>query len=272
MAELEEVHNVRVVGRSEGTAAIVLAHGFGTDQSVWKHLLPHLVADYRVVAFDTMGAGTTNPDLFDFDRYATLHGYALDLLAILGHLRLGPCIYVGHSVSAVIGVIASISRPDLFSKLLMLSASPRYLNDGDYFGGFEQQGLSQLFDAMRSNYTAWVSGFAPLAVGADMDSATVQEFSRTLFNIRPDIALSVAQTIFQTDVRDKLGLVKVPCHILQSSRDPAVPVVVSEYLHRHLGAESVVEVMPSEGHLPQLSSPEIVIPVILRHIRFDIAK
>ncbi|KAG9440272.1 hypothetical protein H6P81_020437 [Aristolochia fimbriata] len=269
MGIVEEAHNVRVLG--EGTQVIVLAHGFGTDQSVWKHLVPHLVTEYKVVVFDNMGSGPTNPDYFDFDRYASLEGYVYDLLAILEELQITSCIYVGHSVSAVIGALASISRPDLFTKLVMIAASPRYQNDVNYYGGFEQEELEQLFDAMRSNYKAWVSGFAPLAVGGDMDSISVQEFSRTLFNIRPDIALSVAQTIFQSDVRQYLGLVSVPCHILQSSKDLAVPVVVSEYLHRHLGGDSIVEVMSSEGHLPQLSSPEIVIPLLLRHIRYDIA-
>nr|AZB48730.1 alpha/beta hydroxylase D14 [Nervilia fordii] len=269
MGELEKAHNVRVVGNGE--KVIVLAHGFGTDQSVWKHLLPHLMEGYRVVLFDNMGAGPTNPDYFDFDRYVTLEGYVLDLLTIMQELQIQSCIFVGHSVSAMIGAIASISRPDLFEKIVMLGASPRYLNDTDYFGGFEQDELDQLFDAIRSNYKAWVSGFAPLAVGADMESVAVQEFSRTLFNVRPDIALCVAQTIFQSDFRGILNLVSVPCHIIQSTKDLAVPVVVSEYLHRHLAGESIVEVMPSEGHLPQLSSPEIVIPVLLRHIRYDIA-
>ncbi|ERM96642.1 hypothetical protein AMTRI_Chr12g269380 [Amborella trichopoda] len=269
MGIVEEAHNVRVVG--SGQQVIVLAHGFGTDQSVWKHLVPHLVQDHKVVLFDNMGAGPTNPDYFDFERYQSLEGYALDLLAILEELRIQSCIFVGHSVSAVVGVLASIARPDLFTKLVLISASPRYLNDTDYFGGFDQEDLDQLFDAMRSNYQAWVSGFAPLAVGGDMESPAVQEFSRTLFNIRPDIALSVAQTIFQSDLRDVLGRVTVPCHILQSTKDLAVPVVVSEYLHLHLGGGSIVEVMSSDGHLPQLSSPDIVIPVLLRHIRYDIA-
>lgn len=147
----------------------------------------------------------------------------------------------------------------------------RYLNDEDYFGGFEQEDLEQLFQAMQSNYKAWCSGFAPLAVGGDMDSVAVQEFSRTLFNMRPDIALSVAQTIFQSDMRNVLGLVTVPCHIIQSMKDMAVPVVVSEYLHCNLGGDSIVEVMQSDGHLPQLSSPDVVIPVLLKHIKYDIA-
>ncbi|ESR39278.1 putative esterase KAI2 [Citrus sinensis] len=269
MGIVEEAHNVKVTG--SGEQVIVLAHGFGTDQSVWKHLVPHLVDDYRVVLYDNMGAGTTNPDYFDFNRYSTLEGYAFDLLAILEELQIDSCILVGHSVSAMIGAIASISRPDLFTKLVMISGSPRYLNDVDYYGGFEQEELDQLFEAMRSNYKAWCSGFAPLAVGGDMDSVAVQEFSRTLFNMRPDIALSVAQTIFQSDMRQILSLVSVPCHIIQSMKDLAVPVVISEYLHQNLLADSVVEVMSSDGHLPQLSSPDIVIPVLLRHIRYNIA-
>ncbi|KAG2724235.1 hypothetical protein I3843_01G008200 [Carya illinoinensis] len=270
MGIVEAAHNVKVLGLGERN--IVLAHGFGTDQSVWKHLIPHLLEDInnRVILYDNMGAGTTNPDYFDFQRYSTLEGYAYDLLAILEELQIDSCIFVGHSVSAMIGAIASISRPDLFSKMIMVGASPRYLNDADYYGGFEQEDLDQLFEAMGSNYKAWCSGFAPLAVGGDMESVAVQEFSRTLFNMRPDIALSVAQIIFQNDLRQILGQITVPCHIIQSMKDLAVPVVVSEYLHQNLGGVSIVEVMSSEGHLPQLSSPDVVIPVLLRHINLDI--
>ncbi|KAM3313296.1 hypothetical protein ACQJBY_032739 [Aegilops geniculata] len=148
MGIVEEAHNLRVVGEGK-RGVIVLAHGFGTDQSVWKHLVPHLVADYRVVLFDTMGAGPTNPDYFDFSRYATLEGYALDLLAILEELGMASCIYVGHSVSAVIGVLASISRPDLFSKLVLLSASPRenWLEEGEgtFDGAEENWGWTWVF-------------------------------------------------------------------------------------------------------------------------------
>lgn len=124
MGILQEAHNVRVLG--SGTPTVVLAHGFGTDQSVWKHLVPHLVGEYRVVLYDNMGAGPTNPDYFDFERYATVEGYAYDLLAILEELRITSCIFVGHSVSAIIGLLASISRPDLFSKIVTISASPRF--------------------------------------------------------------------------------------------------------------------------------------------------
>lgn len=123
MGIVEEAHNVQVLGT--GQQLVVLAHGFGTDQSVWKYLVPHLVDDYRVVLYDNMGAGTTNPDYFDFERYATLEGFAYDLLAILEALQVQSCIFVGHSLSAMVGVIASVTRPDLFSKVVMLSASAR---------------------------------------------------------------------------------------------------------------------------------------------------
>ncbi|KAF7851078.1 hypothetical protein BT93_L4641 [Corymbia citriodora subsp. variegata] len=270
MGIVEEAHNVRVLGSGDET--IVLAHGFGTDQSVWKHLVPHLVGSYRVVLYDNMGAGTTNPDYFDFERYSSLEGFAYDLLAILEELGIvHPCIFLGHSLSAMVGALGAIARPDLFSKIIMLAASPRYLNDPEYYGGFEQADLDQLFEAMRENYKAWCSGFAPLAIGGDMDMVYVQEFSRTLFNMRPDVALCVAQTIFQIDMRPYLGLVTVPCHIIQSVKDLAVPVGVSEYLHQHLGGNSSVEVMSTDGHLPQLSSPEMVVPVLLRHIHGNIA-
>lgn len=269
MGLVEEAHNVTVLG--SGEKIIVLGHGLGSDQSVWKHLVPYLVDEYRVVLYDNMGAGSTNPDYFDFDRYSSVEGYAYDLLAILEELHIDSCIFVGHSLSSMTGAIASIFRPDLFSKLVMISPSPRFLNSDDYFGGFERQEVDQLFDAMESNYKSWISGFAPLMIGGDMNSVAVQEFSRTLFNMRPDIALSVFRTIFTFDLRHFLSRVTVPCHIIQSSKDLAVPVAVSEYLHQNLGGKSVVEVISTEGHLPHLSSPEMTIPAILRHIQNDIA-
>ncbi|KAG2239374.1 hypothetical protein Bca52824_091805 [Brassica carinata] len=258
-SKLEEAHNVKVIG-SGNQGTIVLGHGFGTDQSVWKHLVPHLVEDYRLVLYDNMGAGTTNPEYFDFDRYSTLEGFSFDLIAILEDLQIESCIFVGHSLSGMVGVLASLNRPDLFFKIVMISASPRYIyiyiyifyyyisflfvnlndflgvilvmrfryvNDADYQGGFEEEDLNQLFEAMRSNYKAWCLGFAPLAVGGDLDSVAVQEFSRTLFNMRPDIALSLAQTIFHSDMRQILPFVSVPCHIVQSVKDLAVPVAVT---------------------------------------------
>ncbi|KAL6535247.1 Strigolactone receptor KAI2d5 [Orobanche minor] len=261
-------HNVRVLG--SGQTTVVLGHGFGTDQSVWRHLVPRLVDQYRVVLYDNMGAGTTNPDSYDFDRYATLDGHGNDLLAILEEFSIGKCIYVGHSLSAMVAAMASILRPDLFHKLIMISATPRTVNTEDYYGGLNQEDIDQLLDAMETNHNSVLQGMAPLMVGGDMDSEVVQEFSRTLFNMRPDIALSVGRMVHAYDMRPLLGSVLVSCHIIHSSKDPAVPVTVAEYIHQNLGGKSVLEVMSTEGHLPHLSAPEVTIPVLLRHINNDI--
>ncbi|KAF7130567.1 hypothetical protein RHSIM_Rhsim10G0104400 [Rhododendron simsii] len=145
MGMIEEVHNAKVLGSGQKT--VVLAHGFGTDQSVWRHLVPHLVDNSRVVLFDFVGAGTTNLDYFDFERYSTLEGYALDFLAILVELKVESCVFVGHSSSDMARLLASVIRPDLFHKLIMLTASLRFLNDVDYCGGFEQEDINQLLQA-----------------------------------------------------------------------------------------------------------------------------
>lgn len=260
MGDLLEALHVRVVGT--GDRILVLAHGFGTDQSAWQRILPYL-NHYRVIMFDLVCAGSVNPDYFDFRRYTTLDAYVDDLLNILNTLGVNRCAYVGHSVSAMIGLLASIRRPDLFTKLILIGASPRFLNDEDYHGGFEEAEIDKVFRAMEANYEAWAYGYAPLAVGADVPAA-VREFSRTLFNMRPDISLFVSKTVFDTDLRGILGLVRVPCVIIQTSKDVSVPVSVAEYLQRHLGGRTTVELLKIEGHLPHLSAPAVVGPVIRR--------
>ncbi|KAL6564465.1 Strigolactone receptor KAI2d4 [Orobanche minor] len=267
-SKVGSAHNVRVLG--SGGTTVVLGHGFGCEQSVWRHLVPHLVDEYRVLLYDVMGAGSTNPDYYDFVRYSTLEGHAHDLLAILEEFTIGKCIFVGHSLSSMVGAMASIFRPDLFHKLVMISASPRVLNSPGYHGGLDQKDLDQFLVAMETNYKSFLSGMAPLVIGCDMDSPAFQEYSRTLFNMRPDISLSMARTINTYDMRPFLGHVTVPCHIIYSREDPIVPVKLAEYLHQNLGGKSIVEGMSTYGHLPHLSAPEVTIPVLLRHIRQDI--
>ncbi|KAM0950457.1 putative alpha/beta hydrolase-1, strigolactone esterase D14 family [Dioscorea sansibarensis] len=259
--KLLEILNVRIVGA--GDKSLVLSHGFGTDQSAWQRILPYFTRDYKVILYDLVCAGSVNPDHFDFRRYTTLDAYVDDLLSILGALHIDHCAFVGHSVSAMIGILASIRRPDLFSKLILLGASPRFLNDKDYHGGFERGEIERVFAAMEENYEAWVRGFAPLAVGADVPAA-VREFSRTLFNMRPDISLFVSRTVFNTDLRGVLGLVRAPCVIVQTARDMSVPVTVATYLKDHLGGRTTVEILNTEGHLPHLSVPQVLVQVLRR--------
>ncbi|CAK9155428.1 unnamed protein product [Ilex paraguariensis] len=258
---LLEALNVRVVG--SGEKVLVLAHGFGTDQSAWNRILPYFLRDHRVVLYDLVCAGSVNPDYFDFRRYTSLDAYVDDLLRILDALGIDRCVYVGHSVSAMIGILASIRRPELFSKLILIGASPRFLNDKDYHGGFELGEIEKVFSAMEDNYKAWVSGYAPLAVGADVPAA-VREFSRTLFNMRPDITLFVSRTVFNSDLREVLGLVKVPCFIIQTAKDVSVPESVAVYLENHLGGRNKVEMLNIEGHLPHLSAPALLAQVLRR--------
>ncbi|KAG4953594.1 hypothetical protein AAZX31_14G086300 [Glycine max] len=244
--------NVRVEG--SGDKYLFLAHGFGTDQSAWQRVLPYFTRNYSVILYDLVCAGSVNPDHFDYRRYTTLDAYVDDLLNILDALRVPRCVYVGHSISAMIGMLASIRRPDLFSKLILIGASPRFLNDKDYHGGFEQGEIEQVFSAMEANYEAWVNGFAPLSVGADVPAA-VREFSRTLFNMRPDISLFVSRTVFHSDLRGILGLVNVPCCIMQTARDMSVPASVATYMKDHIGGKSSIQWLDTEGHLPHLSAP-----------------
>ncbi|KAG1366907.1 strigolactone esterase D14 [Cocos nucifera] len=264
-SKLLEMLNVRVVGNAD-RPALVLSHGFGTDQSAWNRIVPYFERDYRIVLYDLVCAGSVNPDHFDFRLYVTLDAYVDDLLAILDALRIDRCFFVGHSVSAMIGILAAIRRPDAFLKLILIGASPRFLNDENYHGGFEEGEIETVFAAMESNYEAWVRGFAPLAVGADVPVA-VREFSRTLFNMRPDITLFVSRTVFNSDLRGVLGLVRVPCVIIQTAKDVSVPLSVAGYLKAHLGGRTTVELLHhTEGHLPHLSAPAALVPVIRRSL------
>ncbi|GBG82794.1 hypothetical protein CBR_g36325 [Chara braunii] len=263
-----ELHNVNILGSGQET--IVLGHGFGSDQTCWRHLVPHLVKHYRVVLFDMVGAGKSDFSYFSFSRHGTLHGFADDLLNILDELEIDSCIYVGHSVSGMVGMLASIEQPQLFQRIVAMMSSPRYLDEpaSGYIGGFCQDDLNQLFQAMQQNFFAWVSGFAPLAIDGDVESEAVQEFSRTLFSMRPDIALATAKAIFQSDCRSVLPLVTCPVHLLHSTKDYAVPGYVGHYMQAKLynSASLHMEFMPTYGHLPHIKMPGVVNPYLLRHI------
>lgn len=255
--KLLEVLNVRVIG--SGERILVLSHGFGGDQSMWKDILPYLGPNFKVIVFDLIFSGTVDPKYFDFDRYSnSLAGYADDLLAILDELKIDKCMYVGHSVSGMIGCLASIKRPELFERLILLGASPRYLNDGSYEGGFEREDIDGILSLIKSNYSAWVSGFVPPLIAVD-EPSLVNEFSRKFLSIKPEIAFTVAKSIFESDLRNILCDVKTPCSIIQTRKDVAVPLSVAYYMQCNLGGENnSVHILDVDGHLPQLTSPHIL--------------
>lgn len=260
-SKFEALHG-RITGSGDRT--IILSHGFGTDQSAWDAIRPILDRRFRVISYDLAGAGPSGEENYAPQRHASLYGFADDLIAIFEELDILNSIYIGHSVSAMIGAIAAVTRPEFISQLFMIGASPRYLNDQDYNGGFSQADLDALHASMAANFQAWGAGFAPAVVGVP-NHDVVNEFCRTLFLMRPDIALSTSRSIFRSDMRDVAK--KLPCktHLVQTSRDLAVPSSVASWLNSHI-AGSTLDIIDAEGHLPHMTAPEKILHVIDQHL------
>jgi len=250
-------NNVEVLGQGQQT--IIFAHGFGSDQTAWRHQVTAFQADYRVVLFDHVGAGNSDMAAYSPRRYSSLYSYAEDLLELCAELKLSDAILVGHSVSGMVSLLAALVDPSRFRQLIFVGASPRYVNEAEtgYIGGFEQSDLDALYEAMASNYYAWVSGFAPIAMGNPDRPELAIEFARTLSAIRPDIAQAVARVIFQSDHRPELPRLQVPTTILQSNNDIAVPLVVGDYLAQHIPNARLININ-AQGHFPHISAPEVV--------------
>ncbi len=243
-----------------GQVVVVLSHGFGTDQSAWGAIRPWLDQRFRVISFDLAGSGPGGEASYDFRRHDTLFGFVDDLLEVLAELAIPRCVYIGHSVSGMIGAAAAVAQPEVFAKIVMIGASPRYLNESGYRGGFDQPELDQLHDGMAANFQAWGAGFAPAVVGVP-DNAAVHEFCRTLFLMRPDIALAMSRTIFQSDMRAIAERLERPAHLLQTARDLAVPPDVAQWLNRHIDG-STLDILDAEGHLPHMTAPGEVIRLL----------
>ena len=250
-------NNVHVTGK--GPRTLVFAHGFGTDQNAWSAQVAAFQDRFQCVLFDHVGSGNADSAAFSPQRYSSLYSYASDLVEICAALELDRVTVVGHSVSGMISIIASLLKPDLIDRVIAIGASPRYLNDASsgYKGGFEQDDLDALFEAMTSNYQSWVSGFAPLAMGNPDKPELARYFAETLISIRPDIAQAVLRVIFTSDHRSELSRVRVPVHVLQSSRDVAVPDEVGEFLAANIETSNLVK-LTSTGHLPHVSAPYTV--------------
>ena len=252
---MDTVHrnNVRVLGR--GPRTIVFSHGFGCDQDVWRLLAPDFEARFKVVLFDLVGGGRSDISQYDREKYATLEGYATDLLEIVDEFSSEPAIFVGHSVSAMIGAIAHIKAPDRFAAHIMIAPSPCYINDGDYIGGFTRADIGSLLDALEDNYLGWASSMAPVIMGAPLQPQLSVELTQSFCRVNPDIAKHFARVTFLSDTRAELSRLKVPTLIVQSSSDAIAPQAVGQYLHRQL-PHSMLRVIENVGHCPHLSAPK----------------
>lgn len=257
--ELVRKFNLSVVGQGEPT--LVLAHGFGSDQTAWRHQVAALAPRHRIVLFDHLGCGKADVGDYHPRRYNTFGRYAEDLLLIYEALGLTDTVYVGHSASAMIGMLASFARPSGFARMVFVAASPCYRNDGDYVGGFTRADLNALYAVMADDYLGWANGFAPLVMANSERPELGREFARTLGAMRPDVAQSSVRVVFEADLRDQLPRLRLPVLLLQSRDDLFVPMPVAEYLHARI-AGSRLSILDAHGHLPHLSAPAQVTAAI----------
>jgi len=258
-------NNVKVFGR--GSQPMLFAHGFGCDQNMWRFVTPAFQSDYRIVLFDYVGSGNSDLGAYDAARYSSLDGYAQDVLDVCHALELREVIYVGHSVSGVIGVLASNREPNLFDRLILVGPSPRYINDApDYVGGFERSDIEGLLETMEKNYIGWANFLAPAIMKNPDRPELSAELEESFCSTDPVIARRFAETTFLADNRADVAAVRHPSLIMQCSEDIIAPNAVGEYLHRVMPG-STLKVLAATGHCPHMSHPEETIRVIRDYLR-----
>jgi sigma-B regulation protein RsbQ len=239
----------------------MFAHGFGCDQNMWRFVAPSFEEGFRTILFDHVGAGGSDLSAYDPAKYSALSGYANDVVEIIRGLDLGRMAFVGHSVSAMIGVLASLKAPELFDRLVLIGPSPRYIDDGDYIGGFSAAQIDELLESLSDNYMGWSAAMAPAIMGNPDRPALGQELTNSFCRTDPEIAEAFARVTFTSDNRADLAGVTVPTLILQCSDDIIASEEVGNYVHRHIQGSRLV-LMKASGHCPNLSAPAETISAI----------
>ena len=257
-------NNVRVFGK--GTQPMLFAHGFGCDQNMWRFVTPAFEENYQIILFDYVGSGKSDLQAYSAERYGGLEGYAQDVLDICAALELTDVIYVGHSVSGVIGMLASIREPERFERLILIGPSPCYINDPPaYVGGFERADITGLLDVMEKNYIGWANFLAPVVMKNQERPELTRELEESFCSTDPKIARRFAEATFFSDNRSDLPRVTIPSLIMQCSEDAIAPLDVGDYLHRHL-PRSTLRVMEATGHCPHMSHPDETIRIIKEYL------
>ena len=257
-------NNVKIIGK--GTQPMMFAHGFGCDQNMWRFVTPSFENDYRIILFDYVGAGKSDISSYNPTRYSSLYGYAEDVLDICNELNLRNVIFVGHSVSSIIGLLAAVKNPSCFSRIIMIGPSPCYINDHGYKGGFERKDIEELLDTMEKNYIGWANFLAPNIMGHPDRPDLGKELADSFCSTDPIIAGQFARATFFSDNLKDLKKLKVPSLIMQCSDDIIAPYEVGEYIHRNL-PNSTLKVMKATGHCPHLSEPEETITLIKDYLQ-----
>lgn len=257
-------NNVQILGT--GLTPIVFAHGFGCDQNMWRYLTPSFKDRFTLVLFDLVGSGKSDLSAYDFKKYESLHGYAKDLLEIINEVTDQPVIFIGHSVSATIGLLASVNAPEKFKCQIMVGPSPCYVNDGDYVGGFSRADVEELCDTIDSNYLGWSSSMAPAIMGAPEQPELGIELTNSFCRTDPEIAKHFARVTFLSDHRDALSKSKTPTLILQCSDDFIAPLTVGQYMQEKM-LDAELCIIENVGHCPHLSSPEASTQAIENYLK-----
>ena len=256
-------NNVRVHGTGQRT--MVFGHGYGCDQNMWRYVAPAFEDKFRTVLFDQVGSGGSNVAAYDPSKYASLSGYADDLVEICDELRIQDAVFVGHSVGAMIGVLASIKAPRLFEKLILVGPSPRYIDDGDYVGGFSADQIAELLEFLGKNHMGWSEAIAPVIMGNADRPELGEELKDSFCRLDPFIARDFARVTFTSDNRADLPKVAVPTLILQCSEDFVASEVVGSYVHQQIPNSRLVQ-LQATGHCPNLSAPDEVIEAIRAYV------
>ena len=247
-------NNVHVAGRPDGQP-MLFAHGFGCDQQMWRFVAPQFEDRFRVITFDHVGAGGSDLSAYDPERYSSLSAYAHDVVEICRAMELQDVVFVGHSVSSMIGALACLEDPDRFAKLVMVSPSPRYIDDPPYVGGFSEPDIHELLESLESNYLGWSSVMAPVIMGTPDRPELGRELTESFCRTDPAIARQFAEVTFRSDNRADLARLQVPTLVLQCSQDAIAPTAVGEYVKATV-PDSELVMLDAIGHCPNLSAPE----------------
>ncbi|MCD1119105.1 MULTISPECIES: alpha/beta fold hydrolase [Chryseobacterium] len=259
MSGILKRNNVTING--SGKDVIFFAHGFGCDQNMWCYVSPAFEEKYTTVLFDHVGAGNSDLNSYSFKKYSQLEGYAEDIVEIARELNISNAVFVGHSVSAIMGIIAAKMAPDLFAKLVLVAPSPSYINDENYVGGFSRPEIDELLDSLNDNHLGWSATMAPVIMGNSDRQELGKELTNSFCKTDPDIAKHFARTTFLTDKRDILTDSDLPVLILQCRNDIIAPVEVGHFMHTQMKGSQLV-IMNATGHCPNLSAPEETIEMI----------
>jgi sigma-B regulation protein RsbQ len=264
---IQRRNNVNVIG--VGSTVLMLAHGFGCDQSMWRFIVPAFKEDYKIVLFDYVGSGKSDVQSYNIEKYSSLYGYAQDVIDICTELNLKNVVFVGHSVSSMIGALASLQFPELFSKLIFVCPSPRYINDLEYNGGFSREDLVGLLEVMDNNYDGWANFLAPVVMQNPDQPELVAELEASFCNAEPTITRKFAEVTFFSDNRDDLAKIKLPVLIMQCANDAIAPDSVGEFMYQNISGSKLLR-MNATGHCPHMSHPEETISAIQEFLQTPI--